>query len=447
MYSFLGISSGIFSSFVTKIKSDLKLSDSQFGSIGTFYGFGTLIGSFIFTFLNDKINRKFYFLFSMSLNTCLNIFFFIVHNFYIVILIRTLSGIFVVCGYCFFPIWVEQFGIKKYKTIMFTIINLFGNFGMIWGYLINLIISSEEWRFELVIEICFVMSHVLFLSFIPNIYFDKDLFLDENDKNNEDIFVYKKEFFDANINLIDEKTDNKNEKEDNNENINKSKNKDDKNQNENIKKKVKNIKNPFLKHIICNIQFICVSLFKANTYFISTAQNYWYSDYLQNTLNIKSSKKIFISYSISQVVSGIIGMFLGGLISNFLGGYESKNSLLIMIISQFISSIFGIISPFLNNLIFLTIFTFLYVLFTSIPSLISSGYSLTIVPKNMTGSANGFFFFIVNLFGMLPAPFVYAFIKEGFNDGRIAMKFLGFYSLFGLFVLVIGEIVRRKFER
>ncbi len=119
MHSFLGISSGIFSSSVTKIKSDLKLSDSQFGSIGTFYGFGTLIGSFIFTFLNDKINRKFYFLFSMSLNTCLNIFFFIVHNFYIVILIRTLSGIFVVCGYCFFPIWVEQFGIKKFKTIIF----------------------------------------------------------------------------------------------------------------------------------------------------------------------------------------------------------------------------------------------------------------------------------------------------------------------------------------
>ena len=214
-----------------------------------------------------------------------------------------------------------------------------------------------------------------------------------------------------------------------------------------LKKKVKNIKNPFLKHIICNIQFICVSLFKKNTYFISTAQNYWYSDYLQNTLNIKSSKKIFISYSISQVVFVIIGMFLGGLISNCLGGYESKNSLLIMIISQFISSIFGIISPFLNNLIFFTIFTFLYVLFTSIPSLISSGYSLTIVPKNMTGSANGFFIFIVNLFGMLPAPFVYAFIKEGFNDGRIAMKFLGFYSLFGLFVLIIGEIVRRKFER
>ncbi len=115
--------------------------------------------------------------------------------------------------------------------------NLFGNFGMIWGYFINLIISSEEWRFGLVIEICFIMSHVLFLSFIPNMYFDKDLFLDEIDKNNEDIFVYKKEFFDENINIIDEKTDNKNEKEDNNENINKSKNNDDKDQNENIEKK------------------------------------------------------------------------------------------------------------------------------------------------------------------------------------------------------------------
>ena len=448
IHSYLGISSGIFSSSVTAIKSDLKLSDSQFGTIGTFYGFGTLLGSFIFTFLNDKTNRKCYFLFSMSLNTCLNLFFFFVDSFYIIILIRTLSGVFVVCGYCFFPIWIEQFGIKKHKTCMFTTMNLFGNIGMIWGYFINLFISSEEWRFGLVIEIIIIMSHVLFLCCIPNMYFDKYLILDESDKKNEDIFIYKKDFFNLEMSFsTSEKSESENEKEDNKENTI-PKIKDNKIQNERIKIKEKISKNNlFIKYILCNILFICVSLFKANTYFISTAQNYWYSDYLQNTLKIESSKEIFISYSISQVASGIIGMFLGGLILSYIGGYRSKKSMLVMIITQFISSIFGIISPYLNNLTLFTIFTSIYVIFTSIPSLISSGYCLKIVPKNMTGNANGFFIFIVNLIGMLPAPFIYAYIKEVFNDGRSAMKFLGYYSLFGLFTLVIGEFFRRKLKR
>ena len=76
LHSFLGVSGGVFSSGVTIIKKELNLTDNQFGSFGSINGIGSIIGSFLFTLLNNKISRKYYFLFAMSLNTCMNLCFF-----------------------------------------------------------------------------------------------------------------------------------------------------------------------------------------------------------------------------------------------------------------------------------------------------------------------------------------------------------------------------------
>jgi predicted MFS family arabinose efflux permease len=76
LHSFLGVSGGVFSSGVKIIKKELNLTDNQFGSFGSINGIGSIIGSFLFTLLNNRISRKYYFLFAMSLNTCMNLCFF-----------------------------------------------------------------------------------------------------------------------------------------------------------------------------------------------------------------------------------------------------------------------------------------------------------------------------------------------------------------------------------
>ena len=56
----MDISSGIFSSSTKEIKKQLKLNDAKFGGFGTATSLGRIISSFLFFFLNNKVNRKYF---------------------------------------------------------------------------------------------------------------------------------------------------------------------------------------------------------------------------------------------------------------------------------------------------------------------------------------------------------------------------------------------------
>ena len=59
IHGIICISPGILSSCITEIKKEFKLSDKKFGSLGTIYGFGSLIGSLIFTLVIEITNHKY----------------------------------------------------------------------------------------------------------------------------------------------------------------------------------------------------------------------------------------------------------------------------------------------------------------------------------------------------------------------------------------------------
>ena len=56
----MDISSGIFSSAAKNIKSQLKLTDAKFGGFGTATSVGRIISSFLFFFIHDKVNHKYF---------------------------------------------------------------------------------------------------------------------------------------------------------------------------------------------------------------------------------------------------------------------------------------------------------------------------------------------------------------------------------------------------
>ena len=80
IHALICISPGILSSYVTEIKNEFILSDEKFGIIGTIYGFGALIGSFVFTLVIEIVNNK-YLLCGMLITNCFcNFAFFLVYN-------------------------------------------------------------------------------------------------------------------------------------------------------------------------------------------------------------------------------------------------------------------------------------------------------------------------------------------------------------------------------
>ena len=44
------------------------------------------------------------------------------------------------------PVWIDQFGIKKYKTILLTILFMANSFGMIIGAWIGTVVFKNEWK-------------------------------------------------------------------------------------------------------------------------------------------------------------------------------------------------------------------------------------------------------------------------------------------------------------
>ena len=197
--SIMNVSSGILSSATKEIKSQLKLSDTQFGSFGTANSIGRIISSILFGMYNQKISRKW--------STTIYVIFHAIFLFcfksteyaYILIFIRGLLGFTQMAPSVYVPVWINQFGLSEYKTIKITSIQLFQTTGKLLGHLINLLLGLENWRTGFAIE----GIYLFFLSFCCLIssedYFSRSLFskkiFEEHDEKDQDNKKKKNNYF------------------------------------------------------------------------------------------------------------------------------------------------------------------------------------------------------------------------------------------------------------
>ena len=411
IHGLICISPGILSSCVTEIKKEYKLSDEKFGSLGTIYGFGSLIGSLIFTLVIDIINHKFLICGMIIINCLCNFVFFFTINYRILLISRFISGFASVFCFIYFPIWVEKFAMKKWVNFMQTTVQVSNTIGNIIGYFIYLLLGSEKYKYGFFIESFSILIIVFIMIIIPNKYYDK------NYKNNE---IYK-------VNTNDS-VEIKNIKNSNNNNIN----------NNNI-----NNEGTLMKDIICNVPFILITLYRGNRIFIFVALNFWFSDYLQNSLMEKNPNIIFWSYSFTMVISSLIGNIFGGIIINKIGGTKSKYSFITMGILQFFSVLFGFFSPITYSVLYFTILMSLYILLNSASGIISISATFAVIPENLNGVANGIYSLIVNLIGFLPAPYAFAFFKNLLGKGSLIMIVLMIYGLVGCVELFVADFYMR----
>ena len=395
IHGLMCISPGILSSCISEIKKEFKLSDEKYSMFGTLNGFGSLIGSLIFTIIIENINHK-NLICSMLIINCLCHFSFCLKLDYFSLLIsRFFSGFASVFCYIYFPIWVDKFAMKNWVNFMQTTVQLSNTAGHILGYFIYLILGSKNWKYGFLTEIFTVTCLVFIMVIIPNKYYDKDF--------------NRKDWDEIKINNLYE-----NEKE------------------------------TITQDIICNIPYILITLYRANRLFIFVALDFWFSDYLQNSLREKNPSIIFYSYSFTMVFSNLIGNILGGIIINKIGGISSSLSFIAMAILQFSSVLFGIFSSFTNSILLFTILMSLYMLLNSASGIITISASFEVMPKTLTGIATGIYSIVVNLIAFLPAPYAYAFIKNIFREGKFIIIALMIYGLFGGLELIIADIYMRN---
>ena len=168
--------------------------------------------------------------------------------------------------------WVEKFAMKKWVNFMQTFVQVSNTIGHIFGYFVYLILGGHNWKYGFLLESLSISSLVFIMLIIPFKYYDKNYINPDyalNDVNNSDTIEEKG---------IKENKDAQKEEEE-----------------------------TIMKDIICNIPYMLICLYRGNRLFIFVAINFWYSDYLQNSLMEKNPSAIFWSYSTTMVIASLIG--------------------------------------------------------------------------------------------------------------------------------------------
>lgn len=269
IHGLICLSPGILSSCITEIKAEFKLTNKQYGMFGTATGLGSLLGSIAFTLLIEKVSHKLLICSMLLINCVSHIAFVLKLNYSFLFISRFINGFACVFCYMYFPMWVVKFAMKKWANFMQTFIQVSYTIGNIFGYLIFLLLGGTHWKYGFLLEIISISSLDFIMILIPYKYYNKNYKNPDNIENNTNDSFEGKVIKEKTISTISS-----------------------------IPIQREETKETIIKDIFCNIPYILITLYRGNIFFIFSAINFWYSDYLQNSLLEKDPKLIFWSYSI-----------------------------------------------------------------------------------------------------------------------------------------------------
>ena len=158
----MNVSSGLLSSATKEVKKSLNMNDAKFGSFGTANSLGRIISSTLFSMFNQKISRKWSTTLGVGFHALFLLCFQITNNANILIFVRGLHGFTQMLPSIYVPVWIDQFGIRKYKTIQITSVQLFATTGKCIGYFLNMYFGLERIHALSIISfiLCFLLSNI-----------------------------------------------------------------------------------------------------------------------------------------------------------------------------------------------------------------------------------------------------------------------------------------------
>jgi cytochrome c biogenesis protein CcdA len=101
-----------------------------------------------------------------------------------------------VYGTIYIPVWIDQFGIRKYKTLFFTLTYMTSPYGQVLGFYFGTILFHDEWKSALNWIGAYLLILSTIFSFIPSKYFStKYMFIGYEDKEQLVVTGKKKKNF------------------------------------------------------------------------------------------------------------------------------------------------------------------------------------------------------------------------------------------------------------
>lgn len=398
---FTSIDQGIMPTAINDIKTELSLTDTDFGLLSSLFYLGKIFGSLVFIVLINIIHRRSIIIICLLIISLSLAGFTFCKYMPVILASRVIHGFFQIFFIIYFPVWCDQYGIRNKKTMMLTFIQM----GMPLGIMVGCVIGTFiPWKMGMIIEI--ISSVLIAFTFL---FVDRRLF-------SSTIYVQ---------NISDKKSlysEKANKPSDHSE-----------------CKKDETIMSMFTnKHFI----FCCFS--RGFLLFPLTAMNQWTIHYMENALGITDKKIKLISFAVISATSPTIGTVIGGMVGTKIGGYENKRASFACVLLYLGSCAGVILIPLMNNIWTFTFAFWLCLVFCAAIIPILTGVIISAVPNCLRGSAGSVTSFISNLFGHMPAPIVYGYINDRYKhtNPRMAMTVVLYVSFICLIFLILSAITR-----
>lgn len=131
---FFMLDMGILPAGSTVIKTDFKLDNAQFGSLGSVVYFGQTIGSALSSVVMRSCSPKYILLVCLILNICSLISFTLTDIYPLLIVCRMCTGVFQIFFGIYMPVWADVYGSKRQKETWLTYLLISSPLGIIIGY-------------------------------------------------------------------------------------------------------------------------------------------------------------------------------------------------------------------------------------------------------------------------------------------------------------------------
>jgi len=126
-----------------EIKQDFNINETELGSFGSLVYMGKLLGALILSKVIDIVNRKLLLLFTLLFICLLTFSFISFYNIWFLLFNRILIGFGQVFITVYFPVWIDQYGHKEWKTAMMSVFNLTSPLGVMFGYILTMIVKED----------------------------------------------------------------------------------------------------------------------------------------------------------------------------------------------------------------------------------------------------------------------------------------------------------------
>ena len=440
----IDLDSGIIVSSYKSFTQDLNMSDIQFGTLSSITTVGEIIGLLFYMSIINKNHRKFI-LVTTSLLHGIGLFGYLINsNFYYISILNFLISVCKAFINVYMPVWIDQFGIKKYKTLLLTILYMAISMGMILGAWIGTVLFNNDWKKSFICEGLIFIGLSASLFAVPQKYYSTKYMIVEQQKISgnpvEKIVPTKDDSNDSKIkknieNVKDikyigedkkpqrkkqkmEKIEEEKNMEKDNDDEKKQKLINDNSQNTKQKESLKDNLSLIskLKGVFFNRVFIFSCTAKAIIFFVHEIVYIFFKIYTFEALHYDNEIKFFYYYSITTIAAPSLGGLIGGAICNkFFGGYESKKSIWIIIFFGTLSVLFISVVRVVIQFNKLIIFIFGYFFSSSafLPTL--SGYIINSLNKDLKGFGSSFDNLITNIF-VLTSPILYGLLNDKYKS-------------------------------